>query len=412
MKVILSHPTGNANVRAAADGLLQAGLLAEFQTSIASFPGGLLHGLGGIGPLAEIRRRGFDPKLIPFTRQWPWRESGRLLASRLHLSGLTRHESGIFCVDEVYRSIDKRTGHRMKALNRKGLEGVYAYEDGAYHTFSQAKKLGIRCLYDLPIGYWRSLRAVLNTEKERWPTWISTMTGIKNSEAKLSRKDDELKLADAIFVASSFTATTLRDFPGQLAPVSVIPYGFPSVYEQREYDGRRGGPLKLLFVGGLSQRKGIAYLFAAVESFGRDVELTIVGRKASEDCKPLNDALSRHKWIPSVSNAAVLELMRQHDVLVFPSLFEGFGLVITEAMSQGTPVITTERTAGPDLITNGEDGWVIEGGSTSALKAAIERLVNNRDLVISAGIKATETARKSPWSVYSKALAEAVAAIL
>ena len=52
--------------------------------------------------------------------------------------------------------------------------------------------------------------------------------------------------------------------------------------------------------------------------------------------------------------------MREHDVFVFPSLFEGFGLVITESMSQGTPVITTDRTAGPDLIKNDENGWLLK----------------------------------------------------
>jgi glycosyltransferase involved in cell wall biosynthesis len=41
--------------------------------------------------------------------------------------------------------------------------------------------------------------------------------------------------------------------------------------------------------------------------------------------------------------------MRVNDVLVFPSLFDGFGMVITEAMSQGTPVIVSERSAGPGL---------------------------------------------------------------
>jgi glycosyltransferase involved in cell wall biosynthesis len=46
----------------------------------------------------------------------------------------------------------------------------------------------------------------------------------------------------------------------------------------------------------------------------------------------------------------VLREMQRHDVLVFPSLFEGFGLVIVEAMSQGLPVITTSHTAGPDII--------------------------------------------------------------
>ena len=100
--------------------------------------------------------------------------------------------------------------------------------------------------------------------------------------------------------------------------------------------------------------------------------------------------------------------MREQDVLVFPSLFEGFGLVITEAMSQGTPVITTDRTAGPDLITHGENGWLIEAGSTEALKQAIEELLYRPEMIESTGRAAMETARLRPWEVYGMELAKAV----
>jgi len=98
--------------------------------------------------------------------------------------------------------------------------------------------------------------------------------------------------------------------------------------------------------------------------------------------------------------------------LVFPSLFEGFGLVITEAMSQGMPVITTDRTAGPDLITHGKDGWLIEAGSTIALQQAIEKLLDQPDLVTAAGLAAIATARKRPWFCYGKELTSALKGVI
>ncbi|RYY17333.1 MAG: glycosyltransferase, partial [Cytophagaceae bacterium] len=112
--------------------------------------------------------------------------------------------------------------------------------------------------------------------------------------------------------------------------------------------------------------------------------------------------------IPSLPHAQILALMRQHDVLVFPSLFEGFGLVITEAMSQGTPVITTDRTAGPDLIAHGHNGWLVEAGNTAALQATIAELVRRPELVTQAGQAAQDTARRRPWQVYSQELALAL----
>ena len=100
--------------------------------------------------------------------------------------------------------------------------------------------------------------------------------------------------------------------------------------------------------------------------------------------------------------------MREHDVLVFPSLFEGFGLVITEAMSQGTPVITTDRTAGPDLITHGENGWLIKAGSTEDLQQAIEALIGKPDVIAANGRAAMETAKKRPWEKYGQELSDAI----
>jgi glycosyltransferase involved in cell wall biosynthesis len=411
MKIIMSHPTGNANVRAVANGLEQAAMLAAFHTTVATFPGSLLERLSAIGPFGELKRRQFDAALQAKTQMWPWREIGRTVALKAGFSRLVTHETGMFCVDAVYRSLDERVAATLpRASAQKAADAVYAYEDGAAVSFRQAKRLGLKCYYDLPIGYWRAAQRLLEPERNRWPEWQATIPTFENSAAKLARKDEELQLADRIFVASQFTADTLKDFPGQLAPVSVIPYGFPRVGEARNYAGKNGSqPLKLLFVGGLSQRKGIADLFAAAEALVPHVELTVVGHKSSNNCPALDAALARHRWIPSLSHAGVLELMREHDVLVFPSLFEGFGLVITEAMSQGTPVITTNRTAGPDLIDHGHNGWLVEAGSTPALQAAIEQLLARPELVAQAGRAAMETARRRPWEVYSQELALALA---
>lgn len=409
MSVILSHPTGNANVRAAVAGLAEAEILFRFYTSLASFPNSVLDKLGGINALAEIRRRSFDTRLQPFTKIYPWREVGRTIAAKLKLAQLISHEKGYFCVDNVYKSFDKYVALQLNQAAKKGVNAVYAYEDGAAYSFAAAKEIGLKNLYDLPIGYWKAARRLLKDEAELRPEWAATLTGFKDSLEKLSRKDEELKLADQIFVASSFTAKTLEDYPGRLAPIKVIPYGFPMAAVDRQYEpavNKRN--LKILFVGGLSQRKGIANLFEAIEEFKNHVELTVVGRKAVDNCAALNQALTKHKWISSLPHTEILNLMKTQDVLIFPSLFEGFGLVITEAMSQGTPVITTERTAGPDLIKHGENGWLIEAGSTDSLKDAIENLLSNPSLTAKIGKEALKTAQKRPWQSYGLELAKAI----
>jgi glycosyltransferase involved in cell wall biosynthesis len=136
--------------------------------------------------------------------------------------------------------------------------------------------------------------------------------------------------------------------------------------------------------------------------------LTVVGKKTTKQCSALDKALAKHHWIPTLPHHEILQLMREQDMLIFPSLFEGFGLVITEAMSQGTPVITTERTAGPDLITHGENGLLIKAGATDALVEAIEAMLLNPERITRMGKEARERARQRPWNVYSQELSEAV----
>jgi glycosyltransferase involved in cell wall biosynthesis len=406
MKILISHPTGNANVRAAALGCKKAGILSVFYTTMATFTGTLMDRLSTIGPFKELNRRRYDDELKSITVTWPWQEAGRILASKFKLKSLVMHEKGAFSVDAIYEGLDQKIASDLKMQASKGLTTVYAYEDGALLHFTEAKKHHLECIYDLPIGYWKAARELLKGEHERWPEWASTLTGFQDSAEKLQKKDEELRLADRIFVASSFTAKTLDAFEGNLAPIKVIPYGFPPIGAARFYDYTGKRPLRLLFVGGLSQRKGIADLFAAVKNIGNSVELTIVGQKTNAECPALDAALAEHTWIPSLSHAEVLKVMRSHDVLVFPSLFEGFGLVITEAMSQGTPVITTERTAGPDLIKHGENGWIIPAGSTEGLQKQIESLIASPITVGIAGSKARETAEERPWELYGKELSD------
>lgn len=411
MKLILSHPTGNANVRAAALGLAEADLLSQFHTTIALFPGSQLDRIGKLGLFSEVRRREYDALLQKLTVMHPWWEMGRILSLKLGFSSMVRHETGHFSIDAVYKHLDKQVALILRKSSLTNIHGVYAYEDGALHSFKQASSQGIKKFYDLPIGYWRSSKQILEKERDTWPEWASTLSGLEDSEKKLHNKDEELGLADKIYVASSFTAATLKHYPGYLAPVEIIPYGFPPVVTNRKYNIIKNRPLRILFVGGLSQRKGIANLFAAVDEFNNHVSLTVVGKKPSIDCRALNEALAKHHWISSLPHDEILQLMRQSDVFIFPSLFEGFGLVITEAMSQGTPVITTDRTCGTDLIENEKNGWLIEAGSVSQLKEAIEKLIDKPELIELIGKAAMQTAANRPWPVYGLELAKSVGGI-
>jgi starch synthase len=411
--VLASHPTGNANVRNVLRSLQEDQLLACFHTTLAVFDSAWIGKLALCPGLGELRRRRYSDSLRELTGTNPWREAIRLLSLRLGWIDLVGAETAYASVYNVGKKLDRKVA---LALRRRRPDAVYCYEDTALETFREAKRQGVACFYDLPIGYWRSARRILGEEAERRPEWRSTLGGLRDSPEKLARKDEELCLADRILVASSFTRQTLQECHFSIAPVSVIPYGADEDVGRREVSSnvmaRSGCPLRVLFVGGLSQRKGIADVFEAVNMLGSHVALTAIGRKPTADCAALNAELGKHRWIESLPREQILAEMSAHDVLVFPSLFEGFGLVVTEALSQGLPVITTAHTCGPDVLTEGEDGFIVPIRNPQAIAEKLELLHRDRERLRAMSEVARRKAETLTWESYRHGVVSVVREVL
>ena len=416
--ILFSHPLSTPFTREAALALADAGLLAELRTCLHWTPGNCAERFLPAGLARELGRRSYPPTVRARVHTAPWREAGRLLARRVPaLHALARHETGPCSMDAVFHALDRATARRVRTLAQDpgaGLRGVYAYEDGAAATFHAARRAGVRCFYDLPIGYWRAGQRIFTEEAERVPAWAATITGRGDSAAKLARKDEELAGADAVIVASSFTRQTLAEAPSLHAPVYVVPYGAPTVrvHAPPAVSEKKRGPLRVLFVGILGQRKGISYLLDAVATLGSHVELTLLGTKAADDCPALDAAVRAHRWIPTAPHAEVLAEMERQDVLVFPSLFEGFGLVILEAMSRGLPVITTANTAGPDLIEDGRDGFLVPIRSAAAITEKLASLQREPALLAAMREAARAKAAAWTWAAYRRQLVESVQSTL
>jgi starch synthase len=364
MKIVLSHPTGNQNVRNALLALAQGDHLLKFYTTIGWSRDNAIYGMAPAKLRDKLSRRSY-PLPARLIRNAPLKEFLRLARPLGKFRSVT--------IDDVYQDLDHGVASELPRLKAKeGATGVFAYEDGALETMKAARELGLDRIYELPIGYWRAGHEIFHEEKELKPEWASTLTGLQDPPEKLARKDEELAQADMVICASSFTKSTLACYKGSQPDNHVVIYGSPPPIAFEDIPARRGPRLRILFVGGLSQRKGLSYLFDAVEALGSAVELTVVGRFASEPPRVLQEHLGRCTYIPSLSHGEILRQMREHDLFVFPSLFEGFGLVLLEAMSQGLPCITTPNTAGPDIIDHGQDGFIVPIRDTTEIIASIE----------------------------------------
>jgi starch synthase len=408
--ILVSHPTANQNVRQTALALAEARLLEEFWTCVNWKEGGFLERYLPFPARVqkELRRRSFPGELRPFIRTFPWREWGRLLSGQLGLTWTTKNETSLFSMDAVYFSLDRRVARQVSSNQR--IKAVYAYDNGALESFRAAKNVGVKCIYEHPIVYWRKIHEYQREEAELHPEWVSTLGALGDSEEKLARKEEELALADVVIAPSTFSRQSLKNAPALKAPVQMIAYGAPPV-SRGPGAGDVGDRLRVLYVGALSQAKGLGYLLQAASHLERQIQLTLIGHRVSP-AVPEQSVLDRYRWIPSLPHEELLNEMLRHDVLVLPSLHEGFGLVIPEAMAQGLIVITTPHTAGPDLIVDGVDGFIVPIRSAEAIEERLTRLLMDKKLLAEMKWAARHKAEMRPWETYREELGSMARALI
>jgi len=126
-------------------------------------------------------------------------------------------------------------------------------------------------------------------------------------------------------------------------------------------------PIHLLFVGRLDYQKGFDVLLKAYAKVNRnDLKLTVVGSAVNEDsveCPPMDSV----EYLPWVTPSEVQALYQKADALIVPSRWEGFAMVPLEGMAMGLPVIASNCTSLPELVTNEVSGYVFPSGDHQAL---------------------------------------------
>jgi glycosyltransferase involved in cell wall biosynthesis len=186
-----------------------------------------------------------------------------------------------------------------------------------------------------------------------------------------------------------------------------VPLGFDMKYVpySERNDDITQRPLKLLYAGTLTQRKGLSYLLNVVKRLGRkDITLTCIGGLQGSGAG-LKGFESYFQHIPAVSQAVMFQKYQEYDALVLPTVFEGFGLVIVEAMAAGLPVITTPQSIGPEIIENDVNGYIVPIRDEDALQQAITKL-RNKDKMAYLDMRQAARSRVMDytWDAYSERL--------
>jgi glycosyltransferase involved in cell wall biosynthesis len=267
--------------------------------------------------------------------------------------------------------------------NLKGeIDIIHTWPQGALRTLKNAAKLGIPTVLERCNAHTRYSYEVVQKECERLGVALPPGHESAFSEDVLNVEEEEFRLADRLLCPSEFVARTFLDRGFSREKLARHIYGFDeTVYFASQRPPVTKGGLKMLFVGVCAVRKGVHYALEAWlrSPASREGTFTIAGEFLPSYAEKLSPMLS-HPSVRALGHRKdVPELMRQSDILVLPSLEEGFGLVCTEAMGSGcVPLVSDACT---DVCRHMENALVHNVGDVSTLTGQITMMHDDRVLL-------------------------------
>jgi glycosyltransferase involved in cell wall biosynthesis len=276
---------------------------------------------------------------------------------------------------------DYIVSRRIKEMARE-IDIIHTWPRGALRTIEAAKKLGIPTVLERCNAHTRFSYEVVRKECER--LGVSLPPGHENAfnENVLRLEEEEFRRADRLLCPSDFVVRTFLDRGFEPNRLARHTYGFDEqVYypltESRET--RRG--LTMLFVGVCAVRKGVHFALEAWlrSSACQDGTFLIAGEFLPEYAQKLSGMLGHPSVRVLGHRNDVPELMRKSEILVLPSIEEGYGLVIAEAMGSGCVPLASD--ACTEICRHMETGLVHAVGDVSALSGQISMLHQDRALL-------------------------------
>lgn len=277
---------------------------------------------------------------------------------------------------------------------------IIGFDTSSWLLAERCRNLSKPFFLDVSIGHPLSKEKVYNEIGELYPDWAFALKKKKVAQVKLEQK--EMELASHIVVASTFTFKTYTSNGIDPGKISVNPYGVDSeIFKPVNKIKTKTDILDFVFVGLVDARKGIPLLLNAWKLLtNKNIRLTLIG-PVSDDIKDFIRTYFLNVIVKGkLSFEQLTYALPYYDILIFPSFFEGYGLVIPEAMACGLPVITSSATCGPDLIENGKQGFVIDPGNEEMLISAIEYFISDPTVFLEMGIAARKKAGGISWETY------------
>lgn len=410
MKTLLAFPSTASFAQQAALAFHENQALEAFLTAYVHHDDGLMAKALALAPGGlrariepQLRRRSIDAIPSNILEERPFWEIVRTIASKAGASAPM--------VDRLWNHLShdftRAAGKHLKSQN---VDAIYAYEYTALEAFRDADKYGVKKILDFPSQNSRQYEELQRREKKRFPELASAHEDYFTArfEKRQKRRDDEMNAADLIVTNSSVTRQSHIDGGADPDKTIAVPYGAPPALEKLPPHTVEG-PLKAIWAGTFSIRKGAHYFVEAWRALnaGHDAVVDVYGAIAVPDrvWSPKPEGLDFHGSVP---RTRLFDAFDRADVMVFPTLSDGFGMVVTEAFARGLPVITTDQAGASDLVEHGKNGLIITAGDPSEIQSALDWCLNHRSELGAMRARALETAQNWQWSDYRNALYQGV----
>jgi glycosyltransferase involved in cell wall biosynthesis len=347
--------------------------------------------------LKQLRRRTHEGLASQRVRTYPVAEIIFLLFTRLPaLKGFA--EKVMHLRNEYFDSVVGQTVRKLRP------RAVICYDSCALKTFEAAKEVGTLCILDQVIGHIKTGAKILSEERQLHPDFADSIPDSATGWA-LARCTKEAIVADMVLAASEYVRDSLISNGVSPSRIALCPYGVDTE-RFRPAVKVANRPFQILFVGQLSQRKGIKYLLEAFKNLHLEkAELVMMGGVggSGEGLKSY-EGLFRH--IKHVPYSELPQYYQSADIFVYPSLHEGSALAIYEALASGLPVITTPNSG--SVVRDGVEGFIVPIRDTEALKDKLLLLYHNKDIRDQMSLQARKRAESFTWQAYRQRLGSLV----
>ncbi|AKM11288.1 glycosyltransferase family 4 protein [Croceicoccus naphthovorans] len=411
MDVAVFHP-GTQHSWQTATALQDLDRLAWYATSIFYQPDRFPYRLERYAPgaLGERLHREFrrfqHPGLNPAkVRTAGWAEWAERIAKRLGQRRLAKRI-------DMWGN-DRFVANLAAAVTSAERFALWGYSGSSRSTFELARQHGRTCILDRTNGDFRIYNRMMEPVRQDYGEWFLPAERPIPQEI-IDSDAAEYRLARRILVGSPFARRTIEqaeDDPTIRDRTRVLNYCYDEplfAHLPPPKPVGRDEPVKFLWVGLVIPRKGIQYVLEAIEKIPPSAaQLTIVG-----DLKLPRRVFARYsdrvRYIPTVSRADVPAIMADHHAFLLPSLFEGAGITLYEALASGCALIQSDRCA--EAVTP-ETGLQIGQPSTESVHRAMMTMVEDRDRLNAWRAAAQGEARQYSFAHYRDNIAGELASL-